>query len=442
MRKIIFLLIYIFLFSNCSFDNKTGIWTGSDKIVKKEKNENSNIEFVFKKQKNVINEKELSSKEIINLDNPKLFSEWAQSYQNKYNNLGNILYLNEGNYKKFSKISRVGINENILVHENNLIFSDYKGNIRVFSLDENQLIFDFNFYKNKIKKTKKEIKLIAKNNFIIAADNFGYIYSINYKNNKINWAKNFLVPFRSNLKIIDNVLFLSDEKNKIIMIDINNGNKIDELYTQPSKTVSGFESSLALDEKNNLLFLSTSGTLYSLNLVNNKVINWIQNFKNENQIIFDGKPIIVLKDSIIISTGKSISLLQQNGSRIWDLSIKSNVRPAASGNIIFLVSTDNQLVFINKNSGQIVYSKNINSLIANDFKKSFSKKIKKITHIFLVNNKLLLITNDSHFVELNLKNLISINSIKKNPFKISSNIVFVNKEMVFISENKRIFKVN
>ena len=54
MRKIIFLLIYIFLFSNCSFDNKTGIWTGSDKIVKKEKNENSNIEFVFKKQKNVI----------------------------------------------------------------------------------------------------------------------------------------------------------------------------------------------------------------------------------------------------------------------------------------------------------------------------------------------------------------------------------------------------
>ena len=260
MRKIIFLLIYIFLFSNCSFDNKTGIWTGSDKIVKKEKNENSNIEFVFKKQKNVINEKELSSKEIINLDNPKLFSEWAQSYQNKYNNLGNILYLNEGNYKKFSKISRVGINENILVHENNLIFSDYKGNIRVFSLDENQLIFDFNFYKNKIKKTKKEIKLIAKNNFIIAADNFGYIYSINYKNNKINWAKNFLVPFRSNLKIIDNVLFLSDEKNKIIMIDINNGNKIDELYTQPSKTVSGFESSLALDEKNNLLFLSTSGT--------------------------------------------------------------------------------------------------------------------------------------------------------------------------------------
>ena len=328
------------------------------------------------------------------------------------------------------------------MHENNLIFSDYKGNIRVFSLDENQLIFDFNFYKNKIKKTKKEIKLIAKNNFIIAADNFGYIYSINYKNNKINWAKNFLVPFRSNLKIIDNVLFLSDEKNKIIMIDINNGNKIDELYTQPSKTVSGFESSLALDEKNNLLFLSTSGTLYSLNLVNNKVINWIQNFKNENQIIFDGKPIIVLKDSIIISTGKSISLLQQNGSRIWDLSIKSNVRPAASGNIIFLVSTDNQLVFINKNSGQIVYSKNINSLIANDFKKSFSKKIKKITHIFLVNNKLLLITNDSHFVELNLKNLISINSIKKNPFKISSNIVFVNKEMVFISENKRIFKVN
>ena len=30
--------------------------------------------------------------------------------------------------------------------------------------------------------------------------------------------------------------------------------KIDELYTQPSKTVSKFESNLAIDNNNNLLF--------------------------------------------------------------------------------------------------------------------------------------------------------------------------------------------
>ena len=72
------------------------------------------------------------------------------------------------------------------------------------------------------------------------------------KKKKLRWAKNFLVPFRSNLKIIENKLFLSDEKNKIMLIDIENGKKIEEFYTQPSKTVSKFESNLAVDKNGNL----------------------------------------------------------------------------------------------------------------------------------------------------------------------------------------------
>ena len=134
---------------------------------------------------------------------------------------------------------------------------------------------------------------MLKDESIIVTDNFGYIYSLDYKNNKVNWAKNYLIPFRSNSKIIDNTLFVSDEKNKIILINIKDGKKIDEFYTQPSKTVSSFKSNLALDEKNNLLFLSTNGTLYSLNLINSKEINWIQNFKPETEIIFRANPIVV-----------------------------------------------------------------------------------------------------------------------------------------------------
>ena len=33
------------------------------------------------------------------LDNPELFTEWNQSYQNKFNNYGSVSFLNKGNYK-------------------------------------------------------------------------------------------------------------------------------------------------------------------------------------------------------------------------------------------------------------------------------------------------------------------------------------------------------
>ena len=442
MRKIVNFFTIMVLLASCSFDNKSGIWTGSDKVSKKTNESEQKLEFVFKNQNNTIKDKDLSSKKTFQFEPPKKFSKWSQRYQNKSNYLGNVSFFNDGNYKKFSKISSTEINDNILVYKNNLFFSDYKGNIGIFSISQNQLIFKFNFYKNKIKKTKKNIKLILNDNFIIAADNFGYVYSIDYKNNKLIWAKNFLVPFRSNLKIIDSVLFLSDEKNKIVLIDTKSGKLIDELYTQPSKTVSKFESNIAIDNDNNLLYLSTNGTLYSLNLINQKSINWIQNFKTESEIIFNAHPIIIQKNEIIISTDKNISLIGANGARIWDINIKSNVKPIIAGNIIFTINEENYLVFINKDIGQIIYSKNINLLIEKNYNKSFKRKINKIEHILITNNKLLLISKNSYFIEIDLKNSIKINAIKKNPFAISSDIIFLENEMMFVSSSKRFYKVN
>ena len=442
MNKINYLIISFFLINNCSFDNKTGIWTGSDQITKKENNSKQNTEFIFKKQNITIEEIDLSTEQTIKIDKPKNYNEWSQRYQNKSNNINNVTFLNEGNYQKLSKISNTRVNKNILVYKNNLFFSDSRGNIGAFSLRENKLFFKYNFYKKKLKKFKKEIKLLVKENTIIAVDNFGYIYSIDYKQKKIVWAKNFLIPFRSNLKIINETLFVSDEKNKVILINIKNGDKIDELYTQPSQAVSDFESNLAVDNNNNLLFMSTSGILYSLNFINNKSINWIINFKQESEMIYKGNPIIVSNDKIIISSKDNISLINEDGAKIWDLNIKSNLSPIVSGNMIFTVNKDNYLILVNKNTGQIIFSKNIYSLITKEFQKNLKRKIKKISHIYLTGNKLLLISENSYFIEVNLKNIINVNSIKKNPFKISSDVIFYDKKMVFINKSNRIYKVN
>ena len=442
MNKINYLIISFFLINNCSFDNKTGIWTGSDQIAKKKNTTTQNTEYIFKKQNNTIKEIDLLLKQPIKIDKPKNYNEWSQRYQNKSNNINNVTFLNAGNYQKISKISGAKINKNILIYKNNLFFSDSKGNIGVFSLRENKLIFKYNFYKKKLKKFKKEIKLIVKENNVIAVDNFGYVYLIDYKRNKLIWAKNFLVPFRSNLKIINETLFLSDEKNKVILINIINGDKIDEFYTEPAQAVSNFESNLALDNDNNLLFMSTSGILYSLNFIKNKSINWIINFKQESEIIYAGNPVIVSNNKVIISNKDNISLININGAKIWDLEIKSNLSPIVSGNTIFTVNKNNYLILINKDTGQIKFSKSIYSLITKDFKKNLKRKINKINHIYLTGNKLLLISNNSYFIDINLQKIININSIKKNPFEISSDIIFNENEMIFINKSNRIYKLN
>ena len=43
--------------------------------------------------------------------------------------------------------------------------------------------------------------MIVEDDFIYVCDNFGYLYALDYKNNKILWAQNYKIPFRSNIKI-------------------------------------------------------------------------------------------------------------------------------------------------------------------------------------------------------------------------------------------------
>ena len=55
IKKIIFFLIILILNSNCSFDTKSGIWTGNENIKKDGSNKNSEV-ILFKKNKADIKE--------------------------------------------------------------------------------------------------------------------------------------------------------------------------------------------------------------------------------------------------------------------------------------------------------------------------------------------------------------------------------------------------
>ena len=114
IKNLIFFLIFI-LFVNCSFDNKSGIWSGS----KKEKKRVSELE---KEQKSIIDvvkiytsessySKEIPAVKSINLTEPKTNSSWKMSGLNLQNFVGNIYLSGIGN--NFLK-KKIGKNKFIL----------------------------------------------------------------------------------------------------------------------------------------------------------------------------------------------------------------------------------------------------------------------------------------------------------------------------------------
>ena len=121
MKKLCSAIIISIFFNNCSFDNKTGIWTGSNQVVDKDRT-NQNLELIFKKDKDVLEERDLASNQNIVLENPRLYQSWPQSNQNRFNNINNLNFANSGSYEKYIKISNTKINKDITIYKNKLFF--------------------------------------------------------------------------------------------------------------------------------------------------------------------------------------------------------------------------------------------------------------------------------------------------------------------------------
>ncbi len=100
VKYLIFFLIFI-LFASCSFDNKSGIWSGSEqvkqKVSKLEKEQRRVIDVVKVYTSETFFSKEILAVKSVNLTKPKMNSFWKMSGLNLQNFVGNIYLSGIGN---------------------------------------------------------------------------------------------------------------------------------------------------------------------------------------------------------------------------------------------------------------------------------------------------------------------------------------------------------
>ena len=113
-------------------------------------------------------------------------------------------------------------------------------------------------------------------------DNIGYIYALDYKNNKILWAQNYKIPFRSNIKILNNKIIISNEKNSLLFLNKNDGNLLGLIPTEETILHNNFINNLSI-YNNEILFLNSYGSLYSVNSEKMK-LNWFVNLNQSTDV--------------------------------------------------------------------------------------------------------------------------------------------------------------
>ena len=440
--KLFFLFFIIVFVKGCSFDTKSGIW-------QTENSNNKNDESLFKEFKTLSSENENFNKTIVKNNDfqfklPKIKNnlEWRDRYLKDSNNLFNFQYNNNNNLIfKGKKISGSLINDFLVDENENIILGDLKGNIFLFSKIENKILHKFNFYQKKYKKLKKYLNLIIENNIVYVSDNIGYLYAYDYKANKVLWAKNYKIPFRSNLKITKEKLIAVNQNNMLFYFNKKTGEKIRSIPSEETIVKNEFINNLSLTFKN-LFFLNSYGSLYSINN-NNMRINWFVNLNKSLDInpanLFTGKEIIHSSNKIIVTTNDNLYVINAvSGSTIFKKNFTSLVKPLVIKDYIFLISRNNLLISINLNNGEIIYSYNINQKIA-EFLNTKKKKV-EFMKILMANNSILIFLKNSYVVKFDVNG--TIKEIFKLPIKMNSNPKIINNSLIYLDKKNKIIIID
>ena len=348
------------------------------------------------KKINLIDRKNLNSQEIIKIkslekSNYAIYKNWSESGQNSKNYIKPTKVFFEKKNRQISKKFN-----KFIIYNNNIITINSKSNIIIYSLDFKK-INSKKIYKRKIYKNYNvNFSIIAYKNNLYISDNLGNVHSFKIKNLELNWKKNFGVPFRSNLKIYENNLFIINSNSKIFSININN----------------------------NIFFTNDSSEVYCLDLVA-KNIKWSLIFDNENfenlPLISSSSPITIDDSGILYisnNNGNTYSIDSNTGLLRWSAPIYSTNRFVVSKNYLFSVF-ENYIFIINKNNGKILFNKKI----------SLTKKNKKLLFKdVLINQKnVYLFDINGYLVTINKSDLTKYKVNKF--FKKYSDLIIINNSL-------------
>ena len=435
MNKLFYLLVIFLFLSSCSLDTKSGLWTKTEKLDSEKKNLEVKI---F--EENEIYERELNIDLKIKLRND--FKK--NSFINNLGNNNGVVNF-DGSIDKIKKFKFTKIDqfdnyqpELLITKNNNLIFFDDKGTVLNFSSD-NELIWKNNYYSKREKKLKPILYFAANEKTLVVADSISKYYAININDGKLNWIKNNIAPFNSQIKIFKDKFFVVDFENILRCFSIKNGTEIWNFKTEKSFIKSQQKLSLIINN-NRVIFANTLGDISSIDIETGNLI-WQTPTQSsdiyESYFSLKNSDLISEKNTIYFSNNQNefFAIDQRNGVIKWKQNLNSNLRPTYADNLVFTITLEGYFVAIDSRNGNIVRMTNI----INKIKKYKKDNIKPIGFI---------VSQDKVYLSLSNGRLIIIETLTGKPIDIKkidnqkiSRPYVLNNDMYIIKDNA-ILKLN
>lgn len=311
----------------------------------------------------------------IKLPKPHTNTKWSQTGGNSIHMMG---HLQAGS--KLKKFWKSGFGEGnskrdyllaAPVIAYNVVFTiDADAEVRAFRLDDGDEIWSKRvkpLNKDERDVSMKGAGLAEFNHKIYVTTGFGGVFALDMKTGKQIWRFDEPSPIRIAPTVAAGKVFVQTIENSLIALDAENGKELWRYKTSTEATTLVGGASPAYDPEQDVVIAafstgelrafkaSTGSSLWSDLLVTRRRTNTLANINGiKASPVIDGDVVYALGHSNILT---AIDL--RSGNRIWEREIGGINQPWIAGKYLYVLSSDFDLIAMEKSSGKIVWNTNI-----------------------------------------------------------------------------------
>ena len=246
-----------------------------------------------------------------------------------------------------------------VVYGNHVFTMDIRGTVIATSLSSGGKVWSTSL-KPATEGTKEGYGggLAVDNGRLIAATGYGRVYALNPSNGKIIWKKNIGSPIRTSPTAAQGKVFVVSTEGQVFCLDAGSG-------TEVWSKIGSTGKARILDNVSPAVYGSTvvvpysSGDMiaYDINTGETSLSESLSRSRNRSTLAAMSDPARpVIHNNVLYAVshaGRMIATTLNSGDRLWNKNIRSMQMPWVSGNTVYVVDVNGQLIALDHKTGKV-----------------------------------------------------------------------------------------
>ena len=290
------------------------------------------------------------------------------------------------------------------VAADNMVFAmDLNARLTAFSMDKGKKLWNVKLIPEGEEKGSNVGGGIAyAQGHLFASTGYHNVVSLNPQNGEVLWETTVGTPVRAAPTVAHDKVFVVTLDNRLIALDAKTGQTAWD-YTGYEETTNLLGAPSVAVDKNVVIAAFSSGEVVAFRAENGKTL-WTENLsslsqKNTLTAIADIRAMPVMDKGLVFVGnfgGKLVALDERSGRRVWQKNIGTAQTMWTAGNAVFLITTDQELIALSRDSGDIFWVRPL--------RKAQDEKEPSLWHgPILAGGRLLTVSNQGKVLEINPK---------------------------------------